>query len=405
MDYLRERLSEIMRAGTLALAHLLELQEQEHKKKALDCLPKADLFQKIQVELKEQNFDSEPQPSMPYYKEGTVFQRKNGRYEARIYFQGRQLYVKSGNNREAVTKALHQAIRNKRNGQLQIKEKKAPAKTLGAWLNQWIVIYKEPFLKESSLNSIYQCLKKHIPQEIKAKPLTELTGMLLQDMLNKISFPRQREITGIYLTEALKTAKQNELIKKEIWQGLKFKSQKNHKTITLSKEDEQKLYAFCPQPLADIIFGFLWTGARRNELLTLMPEDIDFQKETIHLKGTKREGADRIIPLFSPLKERLLTMPKQSPVFGYRNPNSLQHDFKEAVDRCGLKEITLHTLRHTFASRRLAEGVPMKAIQIWLGHKSYKTTADIYAHESPEFLKKAVSIVEDQRRKGPEKSH
>ena len=33
------------------------------------------------------------------------------------------------------------------------------------------------------------------------------------------------------------------------------------------------------------------------------------------------------------------------------------------------------------------------------------TTADIYAHESPEFLKKAVSIVEDQRRKGPEKSH
>ena len=80
-------------------------------------------------------------------------------------------------------------------------------------------------------------------------------------------------------------------------------------------------------------------------------------------------------------------------------------DFKEAVDRCGLKGITLHTLRHTFASRRLAEGVPMKAIQLWLGHRSYKTTADIYAHESPEFLTKAVSIVEDQRRKGPKKSH
>ena len=341
---------------------------------------------------------------MPYYKEGTVFQRKNGRYEARIYFQGQQRYIKSSYNKEIVTNALRQAIRDKRAGKLKVRERAPSVKTLGAWLTQWIAIYKEPFLKESSINSIYQCFK-HIPQELKQKRLSELNGMILQDMLNKIPFPRQKEITGIYLSEALKTAKQNELLKKEIWQGLKFKSPKKHKTAVLSKEEEQRLYTFCSKPLADIIFGFLWTGARRNELLTLLSEDIDLKKNTIHLKGTKREGADRTIPLFSPLKERLLTMPKQDPVFGYRNPNSLQHDFKEAVDRCGLKGITLHTLRHTFASRRLAEGVPMKAIQLWLGHRSYKTTADIYAHESPEFLTKAVSIVEDQRRKGPKKSH
>lgn len=45
-----------------------------------------------------------------------------------------------------------------------------------------------------------------------------------------------------------------------------------------------------------------------------------------------------------------------------------------------MDEIRLHDLRHTCASLLLANGVSMKEIQEWLGHSSYNTTANIYAH-------------------------
>ena len=50
------------------------------------------------------------------------------------------------------------------------------------------------------------------------------------------------------------------------------------------------------------------------------------------------------------------------------------------IKKYGLKKIRFHDLRHTCASLLLANGVPMKQIQIWLGHSNFSTTADIYAH-------------------------
>ena len=45
-----------------------------------------------------------------------------------------------------------------------------------------------------------------------------------------------------------------------------------------------------------------------------------------------------------------------------------------------LPDIRFHDLRHTCASLLLANGISMKEIQEWLGHSSYNTTANIYAH-------------------------
>ena len=45
-----------------------------------------------------------------------------------------------------------------------------------------------------------------------------------------------------------------------------------------------------------------------------------------------------------------------------------------------MRVIRLHDLRHSCASLLLAEGVPMKQIQEWLGHSDFSTTANIYAH-------------------------
>ena len=49
-------------------------------------------------------------------------------------------------------------------------------------------------------------------------------------------------------------------------------------------------------------------------------------------------------------------------------------------ERNGMKKMRLHDLRHSCASLLLANGVPLKQIQDWLGHSDFSTTANIYAH-------------------------
>lgn len=62
------------------------------------------------------------------------------------------------------------------------------------------------------------------------------------------------------------------------------------------------------------------------------------------------------------------------------SPETLTARFPEFLERNGLRRIRLHDLRHSCASLLLANGVPMKLIQDWLGHSDFATTANIYTH-------------------------
>ena len=66
------------------------------------------------------------------------------------------------------------------------------------------------------------------------------------------------------------------------------------------------------------------------------------------------------------------------------------HDFLKLVRRCGLKNASLHTLRHTFASHLIMSGADLYTVQKLLGHSSIKTT-EIYAHLAPDYLKSAIA--------------
>jgi integrase len=61
-------------------------------------------------------------------------------------------------------------------------------------------------------------------------------------------------------------------------------------------------------------------------------------------------------------------------------PSCVSARFNMLLKRHGLRQIRFHDLRHTCASMLAAAGVPMKQIQLWLGHSNYSTTADIYSH-------------------------
>lgn len=61
-------------------------------------------------------------------------------------------------------------------------------------------------------------------------------------------------------------------------------------------------------------------------------------------------------------------------------PGYLTSYFPEFIQRHGMKRMCFHDLRHSCASLLLANGVPLKQIQEWLGHSDFSTTANIYAH-------------------------
>jgi len=61
-------------------------------------------------------------------------------------------------------------------------------------------------------------------------------------------------------------------------------------------------------------------------------------------------------------------------------PDYLTHTFHNIVVKNELKSLRLYDLRHSCASLLLKNSVNMKEIQVWLGHSSYNTTANIYAH-------------------------
>ena len=61
-------------------------------------------------------------------------------------------------------------------------------------------------------------------------------------------------------------------------------------------------------------------------------------------------------------------------------PDYISSTFSVLLEKNGLKRIRFHDLRHSCASLLLANGVPMKQIQEWLGHSDFNTTANIYAH-------------------------
>ena len=61
-------------------------------------------------------------------------------------------------------------------------------------------------------------------------------------------------------------------------------------------------------------------------------------------------------------------------------PNFVTEHFDWLLTKYGLKHIRFHDLRHSCASLMVMNGVSMKQVQEWLGHSTFSTTADIYAH-------------------------
>jgi integrase len=145
------------------------------------------------------------------------------------------------------------------------------------------------------------------------------------------------------------------------------------------------------------------TGMRRNELINLQWNDIDFDQGIITISNqdgfTTKSKRERIIYLneiVSDLLKRLDT--STTYVITYPNGKKLYDNyvsqcFRDAVKSSGVsRKIHLHSLRHTFASWLVQKGVSIFEVSKLLGHSNVSVT-EIYSHASPENLRKSVELL------------
>lgn len=141
-------------------------------------------------------------------------------------------------------------------------------------------------------------------------------------------------------------------------------------------------------------------GLRRSELLKLRPGDIDAKRMLVIIKQAKGRK-DRIVPLSQKILDILreyfkVYAPKywlfegQDGQSAY-DERSLQNVLKQALQRSKInKPVTLHWLRHSYATHLLENGTDLRYIQEILGHSSSRTT-EIYTHVSTRSIQNVIS--------------
>lgn len=169
----------------------------------------------------------------------------------------------------------------------------------------------------------------------------------------------------------------------------------------LSKEEVKLLLGACKNKKHKVMLCLIYAcGLRSGELLKLTLNDIDSKRKLLLIRNAKG-NKDRIAPLPDTITELLRDYYKEERPERWLfegeakgsqyTRSSIQKVMKKAVRLAGIKKpVTLHWLRHSYATHLLEGGVNLRYIQEILGHKSSKTT-EIYTHVSTKSIQNIQS--------------
>jgi site-specific recombinase XerD len=166
--------------------------------------------------------------------------------------------------------------------------------------------------------------------------------------------------------------------------------------VVLSEDEIQLLFESIDNIKHKCILMTVYSGGLRlSEVVNLKIKDIDSHRKLIFIRGGKG-NKDRYTLLSDFLldwlrKYFILERPKnwlfEGHLGGQYSSQSIQQIMRDAVKNSGIrKHATVHTLRHSFATHLLENGVDLRYIQSLLGHNSIKTT-QIYTHITTKGIK------------------
>ena len=237
------------------------------------------------------------------------------------------------------------------------------------YLLEWLEIAKGR-LAHATYGAYQGLLKSTIVHYFRKKKLTlrELEARHLQmfysEMLRRVT-PNTVIHYHAVIHSALKYAVKTDMLIQNVADKVDRPRKNSFQPVFLSADEMQKMFeALRGTKLELPVLVAAFYGLRRGEVVGLKWDAIDFEQGTI---SVKRTVTSTIIVFVDELGERMRV-------------EYLTNAFPKFLESHGLRRMRFHDLRHSCASLLLANGVPLKHIQEWLGHSDFTTTANIYAH-------------------------
>lgn len=270
--------------------------------------------------------------------------------------------------------------------QLQIKKIDKP--TSNKFIDlvyEWYNNYKKDIKSSKTYKG---CIDNHFNIPIFKKDIKLITYQELEKFILSINGHRIRAYCYYIINGVFKQALKQGYITRDISQFISKPKNETQKGSAF-KITEQKLILehIKESEMEEEIFFYLLTGARRSEGYNIKLEDINFEKQTIFINGTKTKNSKRYVPISKAYAEIL----KKSFNELFKEEKSYYtHKFKEYLDKLGIKNKKLHDLRHTYSTNLYYLGVPDKQRQLYMGHASIVMTNDIYTTLEPNITKQDI---------------
>ncbi|MCF3104521.1 site-specific integrase [Streptomyces roseoverticillatus] len=370
---------------------------------------------------------------------GSIWQRKDGRYEARVYVPQpdgtRKRKTVYGSTWEECDTKRQELVRRDRQG---IPTPTRSAK-LSEWLPYWLEEYVEPERKKTTHAKYETHVRLYLIPKIGAKRLESLgvadVRRLLTAVKRQASAATAKESHRV-LRSALSAACREELISRNVAQ-LVPAPQVQPRELKPWTLDETVIFleAARADPLYAAFVLAASLGLRRGEILGLSWGDVDLDRRTLSVRSqlqrvqkelyadTTKNRRSRVIPLplicIAPLRWQRLRQKAQQVaagtdwlndgdyVFTTRTgrpiePRNLSRSFERIGQRAGLPRIRLHDARHGCASLLFAAGVQPRVVMEILGHSQIAVTMNVYTHVSEDSRREAVGHMDRllRRRRG-----
>ena len=298
----------------------------------------------------------------------------------------------------------------------------AGATPTGVWIEKWINMDREKPLAPSTLTSYRTNFRLHINPAIGKIPLNKLTTDEIQRALKRAGGSKSKFIKIRNIIHAsLQVAVHRGILLRNPCEGVVAPYEKEKKARALSRDEQAALIkALEGEYYKPMIEMYLGTGLRMGEGIPLLWSDIrldqrivDVNKKAIIIHDYATHSATPQIQDFCKtdssirkvvitnglveiLKEHKAKMMEQAKKEGKEwsedslafpntvgnivNSRNLQNTLKRIYKKAGITDATMHSLRHSYASNCFSVGVDIKAISEQLGHKTVKTTYNIYIH-------------------------
>lgn len=278
---------------------------------------------------------------------------------------------------------------------LKTKIKKSSETNFLEWINKCLSVYKTE-VAPITIKNYESVIKNHVQKELKTKPVSKIKVSELQQNINDVAKEHGRTAKRLYdlYTFTLDKAYHEGLIERQLSGALQRRTYISKEEKPLTKELIKKLYEKAGD-FKILLTGYLWTGCRLNELVTIKKSYYNPQEKTLYIDGTKTPTSKRTVPVFPPLEKILnklvITNPEDERMFGV-SEKTIKRRHREIKIRTGIN-FTLKSLRHTYNQMLKEMGIPDITRAKWMGHSTPATTNKVYTHNTEVLQKQAIDTV------------